>query len=195
MAIAIDGRVSTNRAAELAAAVLSGSADADETIEAAESLRALAAERDVLRRMDSEAATHVESVIAMRTDFTGDTPYVGWRGLGLSLREALDERDALRTAAGANFPEIPEAYRGLDLSAAQRLGLEAMAAVRSHPSSSSEDSDDAETALDTERRALASVVADPGGDRGREAEKVLDMASWVGRCVAASLAARGFPHE
>ena len=49
-----------------------------------------------LRRRDSEAAEYVESPICMRTGFTGDPPYVGWRGLGLALTEALDERDALR---------------------------------------------------------------------------------------------------
>lgn len=56
---------------------------------AAERLRTLA-------KMDREAATHVEIVICMRTDFTGDPPYVGWKGLGLALKEALDERDSLR---------------------------------------------------------------------------------------------------
>lgn len=53
----------------------------------------------VLEKMDSQAATYVESVICMRTHFTGDPPYVGWRGLGLALREALDERDRLRRRA------------------------------------------------------------------------------------------------
>jgi hypothetical protein len=51
---------------------------------------------DALERfqnLDSEAATHVESVIVMRTHFTGEPPYVGWKGLGLALNEALDERD------------------------------------------------------------------------------------------------------
>ena len=46
-------------------------------------------------RMDCEAAEHVESVIVTRTDFSGDPPYVGWKGLGLALNEALDERDKL----------------------------------------------------------------------------------------------------
>ena len=49
-----------------------------------------------LERLDREAATHVESVIAMRTGFTGDEPYVGWRGLGMALNDALDDRDQLR---------------------------------------------------------------------------------------------------
>lgn len=57
-----------------------------------------AAERfETYFRMDCEAAGYVESVIAMRTGFTGDPPYVGWKGLGLALNEALDgltrERD------------------------------------------------------------------------------------------------------
>lgn len=46
-----------------------------------------------LRQLDREAATHVESVICMRTHFTGEPPYVGWKGLGLALNEALDQKD------------------------------------------------------------------------------------------------------
>ena len=46
--------------------------------------------------MDRAAATHVESVLAMRTAFTGELPYVGWKGLGLALNESLDERDAYK---------------------------------------------------------------------------------------------------
>lgn len=49
-------------------------------------------------RLDKEAATHVESVICLRTHFTGDPPYVGWKGLGLALGETLDERDRFREA-------------------------------------------------------------------------------------------------
>lgn len=52
---------------------------------------------DRLKRRDAEASEHVEAVICGRTGFTGDPPYVGWEGLGLALREALDERDRLRT--------------------------------------------------------------------------------------------------
>lgn len=52
-----------------------------------------------LERPDREAATYVESVIVMRTDFTGEPPYTGWKGLGLALNEALDERDRLRAVA------------------------------------------------------------------------------------------------
>jgi len=53
-------------------------------------------ERDKLRKMDQEAAQYVESVICLRTDFSGEPPYIGWKGLGIALTEALDERDALR---------------------------------------------------------------------------------------------------
>jgi uncharacterized coiled-coil protein SlyX len=50
-----------------------------------------------LEKMDAEAATHVESVICMMSDyFTGEPPYVGWKGLGLALREDYAERDRLR---------------------------------------------------------------------------------------------------
>lgn len=64
-------------------------------------LRTLAgveAERDRYRKLDAEAATYVETEICMRTHFTGEPPYVGWKGLGLALREVLDERDRLRAA-------------------------------------------------------------------------------------------------
>lgn len=50
---------------------------------------------ETLEKLDREAATHVETVIVMRTAFDGDPPYVGWKGLGLALTEALDKRDAL----------------------------------------------------------------------------------------------------
>lgn len=63
----------------------------------------LATENEALRekaerfqKLDAEAANYVETVICMRTHFTGEPPYVGWKGLGLALREALDERDRLR---------------------------------------------------------------------------------------------------
>jgi hypothetical protein len=55
-----------------------------------------------LQRLDKEAAEYVEAVICMRTAFTGDEPYVGWKGLGLALNEALDERDALRARASTH---------------------------------------------------------------------------------------------
>lgn len=64
--------------------------------EAESRLQEAAEERDRLRKLDREAATHVESVIVLRTRFTGESPYVGWKGLGLALTEALDERDALK---------------------------------------------------------------------------------------------------
>lgn len=65
--------------------------------EPASDLMYAAADRiEELERLDSEAANYVESVICMRTDFTGYPPYTGWKGLGLALKEALDERDRLR---------------------------------------------------------------------------------------------------
>jgi hypothetical protein len=66
------------------------------TAYAASRITALKAEVEKYQQLDREAATYVESVICMRTGFTGDPPYVGWKGLGLALNEALDERDALR---------------------------------------------------------------------------------------------------
>lgn len=45
-----------------------------------------------LRKLDSEAAEYVETVIIARCpQFTGELPYVGWKGLGLALNERLDE--------------------------------------------------------------------------------------------------------
>lgn len=49
-----------------------------------------------LRRLDQEASEYVESVIALRTHFTGEEPYVGWKGLGLALTEELDALKAYR---------------------------------------------------------------------------------------------------
>ena len=49
-----------------------------------------------LEHRDYEAGYYVEAIIAMRTSFTGDDQYVGWKGLGIALSEALDERDELR---------------------------------------------------------------------------------------------------
>lgn len=72
---------------------------------AAKALESIADERDTLRRLDREAATYVESFICMRTDFDGEPPYVGWKGLGLALSEALDERDRLKQ--GSNAPASP----------------------------------------------------------------------------------------
>lgn len=62
-------------------------------------------------KLDREAATHVESVIAMRTDFTGDPPYVGWKGLGLALTETLDKRDAAEAALSAAREEVERLAR------------------------------------------------------------------------------------
>lgn len=46
---------------------------------------------ETLERMDREAGQYVESVIALRTRFTGEPPYVGWKGLGLALTETLND--------------------------------------------------------------------------------------------------------
>jgi hypothetical protein len=67
--------------------------DADDAHAEVERLQARV---ELLEKLDSEAATHVESVICMRTNFTGESPYVGWKGLGLALNEALDELDKLK---------------------------------------------------------------------------------------------------
>jgi len=64
---------------------------------------------DIAKRffeLDCQAATHVEAVICMRTGFTGEPPYVGWRGLGLALTEAFDARDLLADAAKAAYHRV-----------------------------------------------------------------------------------------
>lgn len=51
---------------------------------------------ETLEAMDREAA-RVEGVIALRSHrFTGEPPYVGWRGLEQALTEDYDELAALR---------------------------------------------------------------------------------------------------
>ena len=92
MALAADGRALELRIAKAkAAALLAQTTDTDAKN------RELRAENERLRELDREAATHVESVIAMRTTFSGEPPYVGWKGLGVALTEALDERDRLKS--------------------------------------------------------------------------------------------------
>jgi len=98
-----------------------------------------------LERRDREAATYVEAPIVMRTRFTGEPPYVGWKGLGLALQEALDERDTYRKALefyrdawerhpgdsgpGGNTPSEPVCDPSLDLL--EDGGLRAHKALKS----------------------------------------------------------------
>ena len=67
-------------------------------VKAADALAQMRERIAELERMDSEAAEYVESVICMRTHFTGNPPYVGWKGLGLALTETLDRAE--RAEAG-----------------------------------------------------------------------------------------------
>ena len=58
--------------------------------------------------------SRLEEIIVMRTNFTGDPPYVGIDGLCLALKEALDERDKLRRQVWANASQtidIPESEK------------------------------------------------------------------------------------
>jgi hypothetical protein len=49
------------------------------------------------RRLETEAAKYVESVICMHSaHFTGEPPYVGWEGLGRALQEDYADLRALR---------------------------------------------------------------------------------------------------
>ena len=61
---------------------------------------------DTLEKLDSEAATYVESIIVQRTHFTGEYPYVGWRGLGLALNETLDELEYFKMALNVALKHI-----------------------------------------------------------------------------------------
>lgn len=75
--------------------------DVDITFILTQLLPDLADRIESLERRDREAAEFVESVICMRTGFTGNPPYVGWKGLGLAISEVLDERDNLRAQVSA----------------------------------------------------------------------------------------------
>jgi len=66
--------------------------------QAAAMLTTLYNEREQFRKLEAQAAHHVEVPIIGRTHFTGEPPYVGWKGLGLALTETLDELDNLRAA-------------------------------------------------------------------------------------------------
>lgn len=78
---------------------------------------------EALEQLDREAATHIASIICMRTAFTGDEPYVGWKGLGLALNEALDDHDALKARAESAEASLANALRVGNL-VADRVTLE-----------------------------------------------------------------------
>lgn len=51
------------------------------------------------RDLENEAARYVESVICMKaTHFTGEEPYVGWKGLGLALSQDYEDARRMREA-------------------------------------------------------------------------------------------------
>ena len=62
---------------------------------------AQAAELAALQKLDQEAGTYVEAEICLRTHFTGQPPYVGWKGLGLAMGEVFDECERLRAELAA----------------------------------------------------------------------------------------------
>lgn len=57
-----------------------------------EKIKELEASNEKLKNLDAAAATHVESQIVMLPRFTGEPPYVGWKGIGLALKEELSEK-------------------------------------------------------------------------------------------------------
>jgi hypothetical protein len=62
---------------------------------------------------DAKLGQECESLIALKTHFTGEPPYVGNEGVLLALREALDDLKRLRVASSARGPitRHPEAGR------------------------------------------------------------------------------------
>lgn len=85
--------------------IIRGFADMDAAITEAEETIAR------LQKLDAEAAK-VETIICLRTHFTGDTPYVGWGGLALALTETLDRLTRERDEA------ISEVRQALDTASA-----------------------------------------------------------------------------
>lgn len=92
----------------------------DRAVAAETALSKATEERDAARsqgerlaKLDQEAAAYVETVICLRTGFTGDPPYVGWKGLGLALTEALDKRDAAEAALSAAREEVERLRAGI----------------------------------------------------------------------------------
>lgn len=68
-------------------------------LDAADEIERLQNEVSKWKRLDSQAANYVESVICVRSHyFTGEEPYVGWKGLGLALSQDYDEIERLRKA-------------------------------------------------------------------------------------------------
>ena len=80
---------------------------------AAAALAALVKERDAYKRLENEAAEAVESVICLRTDFSGEPPYVGWKGIGLKVREIITERDAA-LARVKRLEDAPMSHKAAD---------------------------------------------------------------------------------
>ncbi len=74
---------------------------------AADLLTSQAARIAELESIDREAASHVESIICMRSKhFTGESPYVGWKGLGLALTHDYDTI----TAQAAEIGNLKDDY-------------------------------------------------------------------------------------
>ena len=89
-----------------------------------ETIAALKARIAELEKLDREAATHVESLICLRTDFTGEPPHVGWKGLGLALKEHLDKQDARIAELEKNH--VPEDVAKFDCTSYPSLEQQAI---------------------------------------------------------------------
>jgi hypothetical protein len=90
----------------------------------------LAAENERLKKLDREAATYVESVICLKSNrFTGNPPYVGWKGLGLALNEDYDELACFR-AENERLRAALEWIVGCALTEPQAMTDKARAALK-----------------------------------------------------------------
>lgn len=96
--------------ADLIRRLRDGEWSVDDALKVADALEDAEARIKTLERLDSEAATHVESVICLRSGhFTGDPPYVGWKGLGLALNQDYDDLWAAETEAARLRAALEEA--------------------------------------------------------------------------------------
>lgn len=96
-------------------------------------------------RSDARLGQECEMLIALKTHFTGEPPYVGNDGVLLALREALDELNRLK---GIPFSDQPKPAEGTTPSSGDPLTYEGI----------SEDLDSIEAYLPPDKRELVGEV-------------------------------------
>jgi hypothetical protein len=99
------------------------------SIKALELVEGLLKEAAFFFALENQASQHVEGAIAMRTGFTGEPPYVGWKGLGLALNEALDERDAMRSEMEVLREQVRAMATQIEAAIAERTAMERAGAL------------------------------------------------------------------